>query len=882
MSVRAIRALFEPGHVAFAPGTHPDTPAGQVLRSHLAAPTLRVPVQEIARRIPGDRRFDLGIIGLPNRHAASVLEGLARHGCQAVVLVDTGIRRSAGTARESQALRTLARELGLRTLGPTRGGVIVPALGLSAGTAGEVPRTGSFAFVTQSDSVLVAMLARAAVRGIGFSKIASVGKTSDVILGDLLDYLAADEHTHAVLVHLEQVADPRRFVSAARAVAWAKPVLVLRGGRSRERATDGSGLLGALVRRDDVYDAVFRRAGMVRVPSIDALFDGALGLARLGPRHVHGLGRGRLAILANGTGAALLAADALAAGGGTLAPLGGRTRSAIQAAGAPLLRECCVDLGAAADATRYAQALEAVLASGQTDGALAIVTPVPGADGAAIADAVSDAATQGFVIAAWLGADGFAEAQARFERARVPLYPDAVEAVNAFLTGVRAARAREHLAEIPSPAAGIQVSGTADATVKIDTALAQGRESLQGDDALELLDAYGIRTSAARRASTLSEAHAAARAAGFPVMVAAFTRGGGRRPARLGSLEASDAVALAKRCRTLRNRARRLGARLAGFLVSAAPRADDGVSLLLGVTTDALFGPVIVVGQGGPHFTVLDDRVCALPPLNDALAREALRATRVGRLVLGESGPASADTDSVVAALVKLSQLVTDQGALAELIVNPLLAGPRGVLALDAQVRLARSPRGAGGADRLAIRPYPKALERTIRLRDGTEVRMRPIRPEDARAMQRAFVRMTPEDRRMRLFTSVNVLRDDLAARGAAIDYDREMALVIEDPGHPGELWGGARVVIDPDGTTAEYAVSTRSDAQRRGVSETALRAVLAYAAGRGIRTVRGSVLRENAAMRALAKRVGFRETRDPDDPACVLTEIDPARVHER
>jgi acetyltransferase len=382
-----------------------------------------------------------------------------------------------------------------------------------------------------------------------------------------------------------------------------------------------------------------------------------------------------------------------------------------------------------------------------------------------------------------------------------------------------------------------------------------------------------------RRARTTAEVRSAARAVGFPVTVGGLVRGGGRRPVRLAPVAADDAAALARCCRALRDRARRMhkDAGLAAFLVSAQPRSEDSVALIVGMVTDTLFGPVMIVGQGGPHFAAMDDCVCALPPLDAALARTTLGATRIGRLVLATTGRSPANADAVIAALVQLSQLVADQAAIVEMIVNPLLAGPDGVLATGGELRLAKSRRGDRGAERLAIRPYPKALEQTVRLRDGTSVRMRPIRPEDARAMQSAFLRMTPEDRRMRLFTPTSALRDDLAARHTAIDYDREMALVIEDPGGPGELWGGARIVADPDGSTAEYAVSTRSDVQRRGIGETALRAILAYAAERGIRTVRGSVLRENTAMRGLAKRVGFSETRDPDDPACVLTLIDPA-----
>jgi acetyltransferase len=883
MTVRAIRALFEPGRIAFAAGARGDATAEHVLRENLAAPGLVVPVETFAHRIPRDVRFDLAVIALPNPNAQRVLQRLGRHGCRSVVFIDVGMRRAADTAREAQELRTLARELGLRALGPSRGGVIVPGLGLSASALTGVPAAGSLAFVTQSDSVLCAMLDRAAARGIGFSKVASVGKSGDVVLGDLLDYLALDETTSAVLIHLEHVADPRRFVSAARAAAWSKPVLVLRGGRSREQPADTKSLLGGVVRRDDVYDAVFRRAGLVRVPSIDTLFDAALALERFGAGHVRDLARGRLAILGNGTGAALLAADAVVAGGGTLAPLDERTRSMLGGASAVRERECCVDLGAEADAGRLATALTAVLAGGACDGALVVFTPFPGTEpgavGAALADAVRDREGT-LVIVAWLGAAGDADARAALEPVGVPVFRDAVEAASAFLAGVRAGRARAQLAQIPTAIPG-NAPRAADAARAIDAALARGQDGIRDNDFLELLGAYGIRAAAARRARTTPEAQAAARAVGFPVTVAGLVRGGGRRPVRLEPMEAADADALARCCRALRERARRAhkDARLAAFLVGARPRSDNAAVLMVGMATDALFGPVMIVGQGGARFAAMDDLVCALPPLDTALARTTLRATRIGRLVFESGERPAANADAVVAAVVALSQLVADHAAIAEMIVNPLLAGPDGVLVTGGELRLAKTRRGARGVDRLAIRPYPKALEQSVRLRNGTVARMRPIRPDDARAMQRAFLKMTPEDRRMRLFTPVSALRDDLAARHTAIDYDREMALVIEDPEHPGELWGGARIVADPDGGTAEYAVSTRSDVQRRGIGETALRAILAYAAERGIRTVHGSVLRENTAMRGLAKRMGFRETRDPDDPASVLTVIDPSRA---
>jgi len=876
MTVSAIRALFEPERIAFAPGARADVPAERALRANLASPGLQVAVHDIRRGVPRDARFDLGVIALPQRRPVSTLERMRRLGCEAVILVNTEPGDGRLRGHEWQALRNRARELGLRALGPSRNGVMVPATGLVAGAAATPPAAGATALVTQSDSVLGAMLGCAAGRGFGFSRIAAVGKASDVVLGDVLDYLATDASTTAILLHLEHIADARRFVSAARAAVRTKPVLVLRGGAARERARPG---LGGLLRADDVYDAVFRRTGLVRVRSVDALFDAALALGRLHPMRVQGLARGRLAIVANGTGAALLAADAVAAGGGSVAPLDGAVRARLLAAGVEHRpAACCIDLGDDAAPARFAAALGAVLEGDDADAVLLVHAPAPGADPAGIARAIIERAAPAagrLVIAALLGpADG--EARARLEHAGIPCYEDTVDAVRAFLTGMSAARALAQLGEIPDAIAGAGAPHPEEAAEIVDVALAEGRRTLDAGESLALLQAYGIPAAVTRTVRTAAAARAAAAALGYPVTVAGLVRGGGRA-SRTEPLEAASGEALARRCRTLQERARRMrpGARVAGFVVQPTRRAAGVLELLLGVTSDPTFGPVLVLGQGGPYFETVRDYTCALPPLNTALARAALADTRIGRLILDAEHAAPANVDAIVAAIVQVSQLLADQASLAELRVNPLLAGPQGVFAADARARLAPPRRGARAADRFAIRPYPKELERTVTLRDGTAVRMRPIRPEDARAMQRAFLRMTPQDRRMRLFTSMSELRDDLAARGTAIDYDRELALVVEDPAQPGELWGGARIVADPDGATAEYAVSTRSDVQRRGVGEASLRAILDYARERGIKAVYGIVLRENAPMRDLARRVGFRETRTPDDPETVRTVID-------
>jgi len=874
MTVSAIRALFEPERIAFAPGARHDAPAERALRANLSSPLLRVPVHDLTQRLPADARCDLGVIALPQRRPASVLDRMRRLGCEAVIFVNTGPGDAWRRPEALQALHARARELGMRVLGPSRSGVIIPAARLVAGASTALPKEGTTALVTQSDSVLGAMLGHAAGREFGFSRIAAVGKASDVALGDVLDYLATDAATTAILLHLEHVADARRFVSAARAAVRTKPVLVLRGGGARERG------LGGLLRPDDVYDAVFRRTGLVRVRSVDALFDAALALGRLHPRSVQGLARGRLAIVSNGTGAALLAADAAVMGGAVVAQLGQPTRARLAAAGVQCgPGEACIDLGDDATPARFVDALAAILAGDDADAVLLVHSPAPGADPSGIARAVAAReadATGRLVIAALLGSTED-DARAQLERAGFPCYHDTVDAVRAFLTGVSAARAQAQLGEIPDLVAGAGAPHPEEAVERIDVALAAGRVALDAGESLALLDAYGIPAAVTRTVRTAAEARAAAATLGYPVTVAGLARGGGARPSRTEALEAASAAALARCCRTLHDRVRRTrpAARVAGFVVQPARAAAGTLALFIGVSSDPTFGPVLVLGQGGPHFATVRDYTCALPPLNAALARAALAETRIGRLILSARGSPPANVDALLAAIVQVSQLVADQAALAELFVNPLLAGPQGVFAADARVRLAAPRRGARPADRFAIRPYPKELERSVTLRDGTVVTMRPIRPEDARAMQRAFLKMTPQDRRMRLFAPMAELRDDVAARATAIDYDRELALVIEDPAQPGDLWGGARIVADPDGTTAEYAVSTRSDAQHRGVGEAALRAILQCARERGIRTVYGVVLLENAPMRALARRLGFREVRTPEDPETVRTVID-------
>ncbi|TFW13199.1 bifunctional acetate--CoA ligase family protein/GNAT family N-acetyltransferase, partial [Duganella callida] len=614
---------------------------------------------------------------------------------------------------------------------------------------------------------------------------------------------------------------------------------------------------GALAGADAVYDAALRRAGMLRVFSTEELFDAVETLARAQP-----LGGERLAIITNGGGPGVMATDALICQHGRLATLSAASVAQLDALLPPTWsRANPVDLIGDAGAERYQQALDVVLHDELADAVLLLHAPTAVASSTAIATALAPRLHHSGrnVLACWLGGATVAPARRIFAQAGVPSYDTPEDAIGGFMQMVQYRRNQQLLVEVPPAQAPGGAAPHDLARAMVDAALAQ-RRPLSEPEAKTLLAAYGIPVVDTRLAATVDEALAAAREIGYPVALKIVSPDITHKSDVGGvalDLESPDMLRTAAAAMARRLRQAHPAASLRGYAVQAMARRPQAHELIVGVSTDPVFGPVILFGQGGTAVEVTADHAVGLPPLNQVLARDLVARTRVAKLLAGYRGRPPADLDAICRVLLQVSQLVSDLAEITELDINPLLADSQGVIALDARISLAATT--LRGVDRLAIRPYPTELEQRL-MWQGQPLLLRPIRPEDASAHLAFFHALSPEDVRYRTFISQRELAPSQLARLTQIDYDREMALIAtrQRPDGSAETLGVARAVADPDNVDAEFAIIVRSDLQRRGLGAILLGSLIAYCRARGTQRLVGESLRANLGMQRLAQRHGF------------------------
>jgi acetyltransferase len=738
--------------------------------------------------------------------------------------------------------------------------------------------------VSQSGALVTAMLDWAQGRGIGFSHCVSLGEHADVDFADLLDWLASDARTQAILLYVESVEGARKFMSAARAAARNKPVLVVKAGRSPQGAAAASSHTGALAASDLVFDAAIGRAGMLRVDTLQQLFDAAETLAHARAAPPVGEPPRTLMLVTNGGGAGVMAADAAAAAGVPLAELTPELRATLDAVLPPnWSRANPVDIIGDAPAARYVAALQALLEqpSGRRAGAVLFMhAPTAIVPAPEIAEALLPLVARhpGRVLAGWLGEAAVRGARQAFQAAGVPCYatPEAAVAAFAQLQTYRDNQAA--LAECPPLGEHVVVDAAAVAAL-VEQALGQGREWLTEPEAKAVLAACGVPVVGTRvvRADP-AVAVAAAREVGLPAVLKILSPQITHKSDVGGvALHLETEAAVEQAARGMLDRVARLqpGALIEGFTVQAMVRRPRALELIVGASLDPLFGPVVLFGQGGTAVEVLADRALALPPLNRSLAAQLVRRTRVARLLAGWRDVPAADIAAVERVLVAVSELLATEPRITELDINPLLADAEGVVALDARVRVnAAAP---GGAARFAIRPYPAQLTQR-RAWQGRALTIRPIRPEDEPQHLAFLERLTPEDIRMRVFYSRRTLPRSELARLVQIDYEREMAFVATAAGEgvAEETLGTARATCDPDNDTAEFGVIVRSDLKGGGLGRLLMEALIAHLRQRGTRRLVGEVLAENRGMRALCQRLGFDERRG-DGTVHVTLALQPA-----
>ncbi|WP_338830096.1 bifunctional acetate--CoA ligase family protein/GNAT family N-acetyltransferase [Bradyrhizobium sp. 27S5] len=824
---------------------------------------------------------DLVVISAP---AAAVPEIVAEAGLAGVAgaaILSAGLGHGAGSLAETA--EQTARRHGMRLIGPNCMGVMVPHAKLNASFAAHQPSDGHVALISQSGAVAAAMIEWAAERRLGFSGVASIGDQLDVDVADLLDYFALDDHTSAILIYLEAIKDARKFMSAARAAARLKPVIVVKSGRMAPGAKAAATHTGALAGSDAVYDAAFRRAGMLRVYDLRQLFDCAELLGRgFVPRG------NRLAILTNGGGLGILATDRLAELGDVPATLTAETIARLDKE-LPPGWSCAnpVDIAGDADAARYVVALNALLDDANSDAVLVANVEMAVAPAEGIAEAVAQcvrdrrskrSAVAALVLAAWVGADE--RTGAIFEAARIPHFPTEDDAVRAFMYLVRYREASTALAAIPPGIASAFMPETAAARHVVVKALSEGRAWLDPPEIVALFEAYGIpivTTIVAESAEDAAEKSAPLLAEGHAIVVRVVSRDI-RHASDVGGvildLRTRDSVVEAARTVMERARSARPGAKLLGVTIQPMIVRRAARELILGIADDPTFGPVIVFGRGGPAVEVINDKALALPPLDMNLARELVGRTRVSRLLGGYRDVPAVPVDVVPLTLVKLAQMAADIPEVAELDINPMLADESGVLALDARVAIRKPARLFAGQTRLAVRPYPSQWEGELALRDGSRVMVRPMRPEDEPMVGEFFKRVTAEDLRLRFFHAMKEFSHAFIARLTQLDYARAMAFVALDP-NTGEMMGAVRLHSDSLYQNAEYAILLQSDLKGKGLGWALMQLLIHYAKSEGLKRLSGQVLTENTTMIGMCRDLGFTVTMDPDDHSIVDVVLD-------
>ncbi len=866
MSTRNLHALLNPTTLAvIGASARPDSVGAAVWRN-LRAGAFKGMVYAVNpkhRRLDGQIVFagvpklpqapDLAIICSPATTVPGIIAELGARGTHVALVLSAGLD---GALR--QAMLDAARPHLLRVLGPGSIGVLAPHIGLNASVAVGDALPGELAFISQSGALANAMLDWARARGIGFSHVVSLGQHVDVDAADMLDHLASDVRARAILLYIETIDTPRKFLSAARSAARNKPVIVVRAGSSAPHERAGA---------DAVYDAAMARAGMLRVGTVQQMLLAAEMLARFRGNHSE-----RLSIVANSAGAGRLAADAAARAGVRLCLLEPRTLQRLQ----PLLAEAPVpgaplQLSGEASAQHYAETMQVLHDDAAAPALLAIHAPSAVVPSAEVAQALLPLAQQTppRLMGCWLGVATVAEAHGVFQRNAVPSFGTPEDPVEAFAMLVAYRRNQAQLIEAPpSTSQDVSAADAAEARALVQAALGHGHTQLDAQDTQRLLGIYGIALLATRQVEL--EPYAAASAAeriGYPVALRIVSpdlkpgvHAGALRLDLRSAVQVRDA---AQRMHTVLRRGLP-AARLQGFCVESMARPAHARELSVGARIDPLFGPVILLAQGSEAADTAAGAGVALPPLNLPLARALVQRTGVHRLLRRQGDTPAADEAALQWVLVSLSQLLSDVSQIAELDLCPLLVGPQTALALRASVRL--SVQAGAGALNFAIRPYPSNLVETV-VWNGRKLTLRPIRPEDEAQHMVFLSRLDPADIRMRVFYSRRSIERSELARLTQIDYAREMAIMAVDTGPDGEerTLGVVRAISDPDNVSAEFGIVVRSDMKGEHLGGLLMRRIIDYQRAHGTQKLVATVLADNTRMLELARRLGFVEVPSPD-----------------
>ena len=816
-------------------------------------------------------RVDLAVIATPAATVPDIIEACGKHGVRAAVILSAGFGEAgAHGASLQQELLESASRYKLRLIGPNCLGLMRPAIGLNATFGKDGARPGKLALVSQSGALCTAILDWAQANDIGFSSVVSLGDSADVDFGEVLDYLESDSQTEAILLYIEGIRNARNFMSALRAAARIKPVIVVKAGRHETGKKAALSHTDAMVVADDVFDATLRRAGAVRVMTVAQLFTAAQALSSgFRPR-----GK-RLAIVTNGGGPGVMAADRAADLGIELASLSSETVEALNAVlPANWSRRNPLDIIGDADAARYRQAVSACMGDPAVDGVLVILTPQAMTPALEVAEAVIEVARQSGkpLLACWMGDAQVVEARAAFSNARIPNFRTPEPAVEVFSFISTYVHNQRLLLQTPGPLSQRVKPDVEGARLMIENVLAERRKVLSEMESKALLAAFHIPVSKTVVAHSPNEALLLAEEFEFPVAMKVSSPdithksdAGGVR-LNLGNAQAVRSAYHEIMTEVQKNRP---NVRIEGVAIEPMIVKPNGRELMIGVTSDPVFGPIIAVGLGGVAVEVLGDRAVELPPLNRYLAENLIGRTRAAKLLEAFRHMPPADRESLINVLLRVSEMVCELPWLKEMDINPLLVDENGALAVDARVAVDFRPHAADRYAHMAIHPYPSYLETKWQLPDATDITIRPIRPEDAE-LEQDFIRgLSADTKYFRFMETLQELTPTMLVRFTQIDYDREMALmaITEEAGKEVEL-GIARYTTNPDAESCEFALVVSDKWQHRGLGHKLMTALMDVARTKALQRMEGEVLATNQAMLGLVSNLGFTVTTSPDDTA--------------
>ncbi len=808
----------------------------------------------------------LAVIATPAATVPGMIEQCVERGIRAAIIISAGFSELGAEGRAlEKKIRDIARGK-LRIVGPNCLGIINPPTGLNASFASSMAMNGRIALLSQSGAICTAILDWARERNIGFSSFVSVGSMLDVDFADLVDYFGDDPNTRSIVLYMESVGDVRKFISAARAVARTKHVILVKSGRHEAGAKAAASHTGALAGSDAVFDAAVRRAGVMRVTTIPDLFNMAEIL------HSQPSPKGpNLAIITNAGGPGVMTTDSLMLEGGQLAPLSQQTLDELSKVLPPFWSHGNpVDVLGDASPERYEKAVQICAKDPNVQGVLILLTPQAMSDPTGTARRLAPfAKIEGKpILASWMGGMDVHEGRKVLGESGIASFDAPEAAVKAFLNLVQYRRNQELLYEFPAALPEDWQPDTKRARKLIDDVRKSGRLLLTEFEAKELLACYSIPTVATKNVRTAEEAVAEAKKLGYPVVMKLWSESITHKTDAGGVvLNIGDDAAVRHAFAQIKENAGRYIDKhhmkpdaFQGVTVQAMIRAK-GYELIVGSSVDAQFGPTILFGAGGVLVEVFKDSALGLPPLNRTLARRLIERTQISKALKGVRGQKSVPLDQLENLLVRFSYLLCDMLDIQEVDINPLLASPDGLFALDARVVLAEKP------TKLAIEPYPNQHTTIWKMPRGTEVVIRPIRPEDEPLIEEHHAQLSEESIRMRFFSMVKELSRDRLIRLCHLDYAREMALVAVRKNDEGktEIIGVSRYYMNPQTRAAEFSVVVRDDFQGAGLGYHLMELLIAVARERGVVQLSGGVLKENSKMMELAEALGFREGKPID-----------------